>query len=53
MNVRLRTKLFESLVSQEIGFFDTTKTGDLSSRLSNDCTKVGDQVTYNVNVFLR
>ncbi|CAM9813320.1 unnamed protein product [Ascophyllum nodosum] len=53
VNVRIRRKLFESLVSQEIGFFDNTKTGDLSSRLSNDCTKVGDQVTLNVNVFLR
>jgi len=36
-----------------VGFFDTTKTGDITSRLSSDTTLVGDQVTYNVNVFLR
>eukprot|EP00904_Undaria_pinnatifida_P006206 jgi/Undpi1/2715/HiC_scaffold_14.g06093.m1 len=53
VNVRVRQRLFESLVRQEIGFFDTTKTGDLTSRLAADCTKVGDQVTLNVNVFLR
>lgn len=53
VNVRVRQRLFESLVRQEIGFFDTTKTGDLTSRLASDCTKVGDQVTLNVNVFLR
>ncbi|CAM9793005.1 unnamed protein product [Pylaiella littoralis] len=53
VNVRVRQRLFESLVRQEIGFFDTTKTGDLTSRLASDCTKVGDQVTVNVNVFLR
>lgn len=53
VNVRVRQLLFESLVRQEIGFFDTTKTGDLTSRLASDCTKVGDQVTVNVNVFLR
>lgn len=35
------------------GFFDTTKTGDLTSRLSADTTKVGDQVSLNVNFFLR
>lgn len=53
VNVRVRQRLFDSLVKQEIGFFDTTKTGDLTSRLASDCTKVGDQVTVNVNVFLR
>jgi len=53
VNVRLRTLLMDSLLSQDIGFFDITKTGDISSRLSSDTTLVGDQVTLNVNVFLR
>lgn len=52
-NVRLRMKLMDSLLVQDIGFFDTTKTGDITSRLSSDTTLVGDQVTLNVNVFLR
>lgn len=53
VNVRLRIMLMDSLLSQDIGFFDTTKTGDITSRLSSDTTLVGDQVTLNVNVFLR
>lgn len=53
VNVRLRTLLMDSLLAQDIGFFDITKTGDISSRLSSDTTLVGDQVTLNVNVFLR
>ncbi|GAB5361251.1 hypothetical protein AAMO2058_000697400 [Amorphochlora amoebiformis] len=50
---RLRESLFRSLLSQEVAFFDTTKTGDITSRLSADTQKVGDQVELNVNVFLR
>ncbi len=53
VNVRLRTLLMDSLLAQDIGFFDITKTGDITSRLSSDTTLVGDQVTLNVNVFLR
>jgi len=53
VNVRLRSLLMEALLSQDIGFFDVTKTGDITSRLSSDTTLVGDQVTLNVNVFLR
>lgn len=53
VNVRLRMRLMDSLLVQDIGFFDTTKTGDITSRLSSDTTLVGDQVTLNVNVFLR
>ena len=34
-------------------FFDATKTGDLSSRLSADCNKMSDQIGLNINVFLR
>jgi ABC-type multidrug transport system fused ATPase/permease subunit len=31
----------------------THQQGDITSRLSADCTKVGDQVSLNVNFFLR
>ena len=51
VNVRLRSMLMDSLLSQDIGFFDTTKTGDITSRLSSDTTIVGDQVSYNVLIF--
>mmetsp|Transcript_5970 Transcript_5970/g.12774 ORF Transcript_5970/g.12774 Transcript_5970/m.12774 type:complete len:542 (+) Transcript_5970:1653-3278(+) len=53
VNVRLRLRLMDSLLTMEQGFFDRTKTGDITSRLSSDTTLVGDQVTLNVNVFLR
>jgi hypothetical protein len=53
VNVRLRVKLMDALLSQDIGFFDITKTGDITSRLSSDTTLVGDQIAMNVNVFLR
>jgi len=52
-SIRLRQSLFDALASQEIGFFDTTKTGELTSRMTQDCQKVADQVQLNVNVFLR
>ncbi|XP_076145901.1 antigen peptide transporter 2-like [Alosa pseudoharengus] len=50
---RVRFKLFRSLVSQEIGFFETTKTGDLTSRLSTDTHLMGRVVGLNVNILLR
>ncbi|KAK9831825.1 hypothetical protein WJX74_010840 [Apatococcus lobatus] len=53
LNVRIRTRLFQSLLRQEIGFFDVTKSGDITSRLSADTTTVADQVCLNLNVFLR
>jgi len=43
----------DSLLSQDIGFFDVTRTGDISSRLGSDTTLVGMSVTTCVNVFLR
>ena len=43
----------DALLAQDIGFFDVTRMGDITSRLISDTTLVGDQVTLNVNVFLR
>jgi len=53
INIRLRTCLMSGLLAQDIGFFDSTKTGEITSRLCSDTTLVGDQVTLNVNIFLR
>lgn len=52
---RLSCRLLKSsfFLSHTVGFFDVTKTGDITSRLSSDTTLVGDQITLNVNVFLR
>lgn len=53
LKIRLRDRLFRAIMMQENAFFDTTPTGDLTSRLASDTTAVGDQVSLNVNVFLR
>uniref|UniRef100_A0AAY5ENH6 Transporter associated with antigen processing, subunit type a n=1 Tax=Electrophorus electricus TaxID=8005 RepID=A0AAY5ENH6_ELEEL len=50
---RVKLQLFSSLVKQEIGFFETTKTGDITSRLSTDTTLMARAVALNVNILLR
>jgi len=37
---RLRNNLYSSILSQDISFFDTTKTGELVSRLGSDTTLI-------------
>ena len=49
----LRHDLLQSLVGQEIGFFDATKTGEITSRLTSDCQTMSDMVGININLFLR
>ncbi len=34
---RLRRTLFDSIIIQEVAFFDETKTGELINRLASDC----------------
>lgn len=51
--IRVNKLLFGSIVRQEIAFFDKTRTGDIVSRLTSDTSKMGEQVTLNINVFLR
>ncbi|XP_013870166.1 ABC-type oligopeptide transporter ABCB9 [Austrofundulus limnaeus] len=53
LNLRLRNRLFRTLMGQEIAFFDENHTGDILSRLSADTTQVSDLISQNVNVFLR
>ena len=53
VNKRLRIQLYSSLLKQEIGFFDVTKSGDISSRLNADTSKMSDQIGLNVNILLR
>lgn len=53
MNIRLRRALYRALLNQDQGFFDTSKVGDLSSRLSNNTSTVADQIGLNINVLLR
>ncbi|XP_005952608.1 antigen peptide transporter 2 [Haplochromis burtoni] len=50
---RIKVLLFGALTKQEIGFFGTTKTGEITSRLSKDTTLMGETVCLNVNMLLR
>ncbi|CAF0983031.1 unnamed protein product [Rotaria sp. Silwood1] len=50
---RLRNTVFACIVKQDIEFFDQTKTGEITSRLSSDITTVGEAVSINLNIFLR
>ena len=49
----LRTQLYTAIISQEIGFFDTRRTGELTNRLASDTTVLQNTVTVNVSMLLR
>ena len=53
LTVRIRTKLFENLLLQDVGWYDTSKSGDITSRLAADTTTVTDNVCLNMNVMMR
>jgi ATP-binding cassette subfamily B protein len=50
---RLRQALFTRLISQEIGFFDQNRTGELLSRLSSDTQILQNTVSVNISMLLR
>ena len=53
LQINIRKALFKTLLHQDIGFFDKIETGDLTSRLTSDTTKLSDQIALNLNIFLR
>ena len=40
----MRKKLFAAILRQEVGWFDTYKSGELTNRLTDDITKVKDGI---------
>lgn len=52
-NYNIRVKLHRNLLLQEAGFFDSTETGILLSRLNNDVNKIGMVISFHVNVVFR
>jgi len=40
-------------MQQEIGFFDTTQIGELTSRMTQDCQQVVEQAYLNVNLDMK
>ena len=52
MVARLRLNIFQAIIKQEISFFDETKTGELTNRLSSDTQVVQTSVTENISNLL-
>jgi ABC-type multidrug transport system fused ATPase/permease subunit len=52
-NYNVRVKLHRSLLLQEAAFFDMNENGYLLSRLNSDVNKIGQVISYHVNVVLR
>ena len=46
---RLRNNLFQSILKQDISFFDAERSGDLISRLSSDTSVMGKSLTQNLS----
>ena len=52
-NYNIRVKLHRNLLLQEAGFFDSNEVGYLLSRINNDVNKIGQVISYHVNVVTR
>jgi ABC-type multidrug transport system fused ATPase/permease subunit len=52
-NYNIRVKLHRNLLLQEAQFFDQHETGYLLSRLNSDVNKIGQVISYHVNVVFR
>ncbi|KAI6694900.1 hypothetical protein NL676_022610 [Syzygium grande] len=50
---RMRETLYQSLLSQDISFFDGETVGDLTSRLGADCQQVSRVIGNDLNLILR
>jgi ATP-binding cassette subfamily B protein len=50
---RVRERLFDSLVVQEVGFFDGERTGDLTSRLASDTASLQGLLSSQFSMALR
>ncbi len=50
---RLRQEVFSAIIKQDIKFFDTNRTGELTSRLSSDTQVLQNAVTQNLSILVR
>jgi ABC-type multidrug transport system fused ATPase/permease subunit len=50
---RLRTSVFSAIIRQDIKFFDTNRTGELTSRISSDTQVLQNAVTANLSMLAR
>src|SRR6266508_3852689 len=47
---RVRERLYASLISQEVGFFDSSRTGELVSRLGTDCATLQSLLSAQISM---
>ena len=50
---RLRRQVFAAIIRQDIEFFDTNRTGELTSRISSDTQVLQNTVTSNLSMLAR
>ncbi len=50
---RLRKDVFSAILTQDIKFFDSNRTGELTSRISSDTQVIQNAVTVNISMLLR
>ncbi|XP_013415862.1 ABC transporter B family member 25 isoform X2 [Lingula anatina] len=50
---RLRKDLFNSVIKQEVAFFDVNRTGELTNRLSSDTQVIQNAITVNMSMLSR
>lgn len=50
---KMRLAFFQSVLKQDIGWFDTTDPGELNSRLTEDLDKVNDGIGQKIGMFLQ
>lgn len=50
---KLRQRLYANVIQQEVGFFDTRRTGELLNRLSSDTTVLQNTVSVNISMAMR
>ncbi|KAJ3079967.1 ATP-binding cassette sub- B member 10, mitochondrial [Rhizoclosmatium hyalinum] len=50
---RLRNRIFDNIIRQDVRFFDENRTGEIISRLSADTVLVGKSITQNISDGLR
>ncbi len=51
--MRLRERLYANILDQEVVFFDTRRTGELTSRLASDTSVLQNAVSVNISMALR
>ena len=51
--MHLRNRLYETILHQEMDFFDRNRTGDLLSRLASDATILQNAASVNISMLVR